>query len=374
MTRWSGLTWDHPRGVDALVAATTQADAPCPIDWDTQPLEGFESASIAENAQAYDLLVIDHPHVGEAVEEGVLRPLGEVFTAEELEIWRADSVGPSFASYDFAGEQWALPLDVATQVGVVADPTLPTPSTWDEAVQLAAQVPSTMPTSGPHLFLTLCAIAVSHGHRPGEDGRFLPADVVDEAVRLLTLLTGAGPFPDRHNPIDVLEAMSRDDGPMYCAHTFGYVNYTRTDRERPLRFVDAPIGRSGRRGSVLGGTGIALSRRCVVDDTLLNHLRWLMSERAQTGFVPRYAGQPSAITAWESAAVNVGTGDFYRGTRRSVEQSWVRPRVDAAVEFQTLAARAVRTAVLGQTDAARLAPTLDELYGRIPATECEVVA
>jgi len=101
-----GLTWNHPRGHDALAA--TAGDL---IVWDTQPLEGFESHQTDDLCARYDLVVLDHPHLGEAVEAGCLTPLDELF-ADEL----AASIGPTMRSYVFEGRQRALPLDAATQV------------------------------------------------------------------------------------------------------------------------------------------------------------------------------------------------------------------------------------------------------------------
>ncbi|WP_456696613.1 extracellular solute-binding protein [Aeromicrobium sp. P5_D10] len=371
MTSRSGLTWDHPRGVDALRAAACHTAAPCDIVWNVQPLEGFESAPIGENAARHDLVVLDHPHVGEALALGALRPLGEVFTEVELATWRDTTVGPSFASYEFAGEQWAVPLDAATQVSVLADPGIPAPATWAEAAALAAEVRTTLPTSGPHLFLTLCAIAVSNGHMPGSGEVFLEPAAVAEGLEILAALAPAGPGADVHNPITVLEQMSDPDGPQYCPHVYGYVNYARHDQARPLRFVDAPAGTSGRIGSVLGGTGIAVSAGCDVDDALRDHLRWLMSPQTQMDFVPRHAGQPAAVSAWESEKVNAEATDFYVATRSTIEQAWVRPRYDGAIAFQQRAADEVRRSLFDDRDPDRLARVLDALYDHRPLSAAQ---
>jgi multiple sugar transport system substrate-binding protein len=48
---FSGLTWDHPRGYDALAEAARRVNtgrAEALITWDKQPLEGFESAAITD--------------------------------------------------------------------------------------------------------------------------------------------------------------------------------------------------------------------------------------------------------------------------------------------------------------------------------------
>mgnify|MGYP004180305107 CR=1 FL=1 len=58
---WKGLTWDHPRGFNALDAASRDTNVPGSgtIAWDVQPLEGFESAPIADLCARYDLVVLD---------------------------------------------------------------------------------------------------------------------------------------------------------------------------------------------------------------------------------------------------------------------------------------------------------------------------
>src|SRR3546814_10531003 len=89
--RTRGLTWDHPRGYNALAAAAaTSAD--CELDWDKQPLEGFEAHPIADLCARYDLVVLDHPHVGEAVAAGCLQPLEAHFGADEIAALGAESI------------------------------------------------------------------------------------------------------------------------------------------------------------------------------------------------------------------------------------------------------------------------------------------
>ena len=115
---FSGLTWAHPRGYNALaVAAAQEAAAGTPvIAWSKQSLEGFESSSVADLAARFDLLVIDHPHIGELVAGKCLQPLEDLFDAAEIAAWSAQTIGPAMASYAWAGNHYALPLDVATQV------------------------------------------------------------------------------------------------------------------------------------------------------------------------------------------------------------------------------------------------------------------
>ncbi|MFY9511985.1 MAG: carbohydrate ABC transporter substrate-binding protein, partial [Rubrivivax sp.] len=112
--RLRGMTWDHPRGVDPLVACATlwQQRSGVAIDWERRSLQDFESFPVDELARRYDLIVIDHPHVGQVMRENCLRP----FDGAGLAGIADGSVGASYNSYHWQGRQWALPIDAATQV------------------------------------------------------------------------------------------------------------------------------------------------------------------------------------------------------------------------------------------------------------------
>ena len=103
VTRYRGLTWDHPRGYNALAAAAARLDEKrdgLAITWDKQPLEGFESHPIADLCARYDLVVLDHPHIGEAVAAGCLVPLEDIFDAGEIAAHRARN-------------HWAMPFKLS---------------------------------------------------------------------------------------------------------------------------------------------------------------------------------------------------------------------------------------------------------------------
>ena len=318
MSQFVGLTWDHPRGREALQAADF-AD----LTWEVQPLEGFESAPIDELASRYDLLVLDHPHLGDALATDCLRPLDELFTVEELAAWSADAVGPSARSYQLDGHTWALPLDAATQVSARRPDLLATaPTSWVDA--LALDVPVAPSLAGPHAFLSLCSIAVSLG------ADFLDRTVAAEALEILAELAAHAPEATKAlNPIGLLELMSSTDELAYVPLVYGYVNYA------PRVAFDAPPAGS-QIGSTIGGTGIAITRRSEPTPALLDHLRWLMSPATQAGFIPSNAGQPSARSAWTQL------GPFYTDTLETIEHSWVRPRFAGYIPFQTTASAIIR--------------------------------
>ena len=362
-----GITWDQPRGYAALAelerldaAADTRYGAmPAPLTWARQPLSGFESRPIADLARRYDILVIDHPGLGAA--RAALRPLDELFSPAELAGWAAAAVGPSFGSYRYTGHQWALPLDAATQVCAVRPDLMggrPPPATWHEVASLAGEIPVVLVLGGPHALLMTLAICAAQGAPPvAEAGDGSPAGgfaedaaARDAVLTALDLLTGVCAHIDAglaaSSPVDVLEAMVAEDTVACCPLVYGYVTYSEPGR-RPHRLAASgapawPPG--GRPGSVLGGTGVAVSCRVADGDigTARAHLRRLLAEPVQAGLVPQAGGQAALCAAWESDAVNAACGDFYRQTRATLDQAWVRPRFPGWTAFQDQGSAIVR--------------------------------
>ncbi|CAM5219893.1 hypothetical protein CDEF62S_00514 [Castellaniella defragrans] len=363
---FKGLTWDHPRGYDALAAAAAQ-DAGLSIQWDKQPLEGFESAGIDALAQRYNLLVIDHPHLGDALATGCLQSIDALFSASRLADWRTQSIGQSYASYGYGGRQWAIPLDAATQVaawrpGLSDDPA---PTSWTQLPAYARRNPICLSLAGPHAFLTLCSMAHAFGARIGDDQESLFEGVDFEATwELMQGLHSHSPAAwETKNPIALLHGMSTTDEVAYCPLVYGYVNYAGPATPgKPLAFMDAPAGPDGRIGSVLGGTGIALSRRCRATPALLRHLESLMAPSTQQSFIPQHHGQPSARQAWRDAALDHEYNGFYARTLRTLEEAFVRPRFAGYTGFQLDASQAVRDLLAARTGAPASLSRLQKLY------------
>ena len=362
-----GLTWDHPRGYAALAAAERDVAPPGLLHWEKQPLEGFESHPIADLAARYDLLVLDHPHIGEAAASDCLRPLDELFAPEELYGWGRATIGAAMASYRWQDRPYALPLDVATQVAVSGPAhSGEPPGDWDAVVRLSESEPVALSIAGPHAVLNFFSLVLAFGAEPVGDAFVDDTGVALEALALLGRLYRNTPaFSRSLNPIGLLEAMAAGQPIAYVPLVYGYVTYATVGPCRAaLRFAEAPRGPSGRRGSVLGGTGIALTRRARPDGPLLDHLRWLMGAAAQGDFIPRHAGQPSARAVWRDRGINDAAGEFYARTIETIETAWVRPRFDGYIAFQTAAADAIRSGLAGGIPPAALFITLRDLWRR----------
>jgi multiple sugar transport system substrate-binding protein len=362
-----GLTWDHPRGYQALDAAADLVNAKATtLLWERQPLEGFESHPIGELASRYDLLVLDHPHIGEAVALDCLMPLEAFFSNGQIEAWSKQTIGQAMASYAWQGRHWAMPLDVATQVMALRPDLVggAPPRSWAEVVALSRAKPAALSVAGPHIFLCLMSMAVAIGNPPDDSDRFLSDATFGAALALLEELYRRSPDWALHlNPIGLLEAMANGDDLALVPLVYGYVNYTRPPPDRrPIAFAEAPAGPSGRRGSILGGTGIAITKRARPDPALFDHLAWLMSTDTQRGFIPLHAGQPSHRLAWSDADVNRNSGQFYASTFSTTENAFVRPRFDGYIAFQSKAADVLRAALSERTAHARVIGDIRQLW------------
>mgnify|MGYP001827335917 CR=1 FL=1 len=339
-----GLTWDHPRGRDALVEIARRANAgrktPL-IEWTAQPLEGFESAPIAELAAARDLLVLDHPHIGEAVAENCLIPLEDLYPPDLIRAWSERSVGTAMRSYQWGGRSWALPLDVAAQVmarrpGRIGAP----PRTRDEIETVARSHPVAQSLAGPHALLTLFSLCAAENAVPGGHD-LLPNAVALPALDHMRRLYRRRPRgSEALNPIALLEAMARDELAL-CPLIFGYVTYSQPGKRR-IAFSN-PVGDG--LGGVLGGTGLAFTRRAQPSQELRDHVASLMEPGAQTGLIPSFGAQPALRAAWTDAGINARWGGFYDDTLRSVERAVLRPRFDGYVAFQSAASQRLRDAL-----------------------------
>nr|WP_314844690.1 hypothetical protein [uncultured Microbacterium sp.] len=359
MTAYVGLTWDHPRGRNALEAASGDLGGGDTVRWEVQSLEGFESAPIDELSRRYDLLVLDHPHLGDALAARSIRPIDELYSPAQVQEWTDAAVGPSIASYRMDGHLWALPLDAATQVSVRRRDLVTTaPVTWDDALALAERGLVATSLAGPHAFLSLCSIAVSFGDDPGGSAAFFDPEIGSRALDVLTRLSARAPAGTAElNPIGLLDRM-RDRGDIGCIPLiYGYVNYS-----SPIVVFDRVPASEGRLGSTIGGTGIAVTRRSEPSAALLAHLSTLLGAESQRAFIPRHDGQPGLRAAWTDPEVDAAAHGFYSRTLSTIDASWVRPRIAGYIPFQSAASALVREAVAGERPAREVLDEIDRLY------------
>lgn len=369
---FKGLTWDHPRGYRALEAAAELARANgLFISWERQPLEGFESRPIKELCDDYDLIIMDHPHIGDAVELDCLQPVNEFISPSRLKEIEAATIGPCLASYKLNGHLWALPLDAASQVMafrpdlVAREP----PRTWEEVRRFTPRAFVGFSLAGPHALVTCLSIAASLEEPPAPAHAlpFKPETLIEAYEILREIHAGSDKGALDKNPIELLDYMARENNVALCPLVFGYVNFTRPSKgAHALAFSNAPRVSPGKKpGSTLGGTGIAVSRGCEVSGRLGAHLVWLLSKDAQSQFIPEHDGQPSRRDAWNNANVNAGAHDFYAATLESMEAAYVRPRRCGFVKVQRQGSEIIRQALAEGTNGRRVIEQLTALFNKL---------
>jgi multiple sugar transport system substrate-binding protein len=377
MTVLHGMTWEHPRGYDSQVAAAAEYARLTGVEvrWEFRSLQAFADEPLERLADRYDLLVIDHPHVPLAAAEGLLAPLDGAGHDEALAALAADSVGPSHATYAHDGHQYGLATDSATQVAVRRPDLLPTvPGGWDEVLDLAEQGRVLWPAKPVDAWSTLCTLAANHG-TPVNDrpGTFLAPDDAAPVLDLMHRLAERVPeWCLGANPIEVAEALAGDaDGCWsYAPLLYGYSNYSRAGfRRHRLRYTDMPAGPKGVSGSQLGGAGVAVSARASDVGAARAYALWVASPAVQAGVYYDAGGQPGYASAWDDDRLNADSWDFFRGTRQTLEQAWVRPRTAGYIAFQDSVSPWVTAALRGELTDAELLRRAGDLAGRLLADE-----
>ncbi|MFN3824298.1 MAG: extracellular solute-binding protein [Pseudorhodobacter sp.] len=365
--RLRGMTWSDPRGYDPVVAAAREWAAIEPgvgIDWDKRSLQGFESTPVEELAATYDLMVIDHPHVGAVVAEGCLLPLDRAEDEAALLQLEAETLGQSFASYRLAGRQWALPIDAACQVQAIRPDRLAAPlQTWAAVVDAARDGRAILPLRPPHALMSFFTLAANLG----EPCRVTPGPLLprDAGLRVLAALQALADHLDpacfEMDPIAVLDALTDSDRLAVAPHTYLYAPYGRQGyRAHRIGFHDIPaFGAQGPVGSTLGGTGIAISAHTAHPEACRRFALWLASAEVQRGLYARHNGQPGNARAWGDAEVDAAVGGAYSGTRLTQEAAWVRPRHAGYMAFQEEGSSIISDALRGRTSPANALAALD---------------
>lgn len=365
-----GMTWDHPRGYDPVVATSDAYSKTHPgvtITWEKRSLQAFADRPIADMADQYDLMVIDHPHVGEVARNGLLMPFDGRGHDSDLATLARQSVGPSHASYQFEGRQWALAIDAATPVAAFRPDLLAAaPTRWRDVLDLAHADRVAFALIPINALMTFFGLARNQGCSVAEGDQLMApgeaADILDLMREIVALMD---PRCLTLDPIGVYEWMGRTaDAPAYSPFGYGYTNYSRDGYCRfPLVFADAPgIGENGPRGTVIGGTGIAVSARSKHQDIAADYAFWIASAECQKGLFCESGGQPANAIAWEDEACNAATRGFFRNTRNTLETVWLRPRYDGYMGFQDAGGEIVHACLRGDASVAETVAKLQRAY------------
>jgi multiple sugar transport system substrate-binding protein len=348
------------------------------IDWQIRSLQSFADESIATLSANYDLLVIDHPSIGEAASHEIFIPLDKLLSQEFLQDQSNNSVGASHASYHIAGHQWALAIDAAAPVAASRPDILEAngfeePATWDDMLELVR--------AGLVAFAGLPLDCLMHWYslciNEGQTPFTAAAAIVDKAVGMAALgaikelTTLCGESSLTRNPIAAYELMTTSDSYGYSPLAYGYSNYARagysiTSRS-PLLFSPPPKRLGKSLCTTLGGAGLAVSARCsgFTLDSALNYAQFVASGPVQTGLFAAGGGQPGYRGAWLDAENNRITRNFFMRTLATLDCAYVRPRHERAIEFQIRATAVMDAYLRSRLSSPEALEALNELDRRL---------
>ena len=361
MIELKGIAWNHTRGFISVAATAQRYEELHPevrITWEKRSLQAFADASMTDLAEAYDLIVMDHPHTALAATEGVLVPLDEHVPSGFLEDQAAHSVGGSHPSYRYKGSQWTLATDAAAPIAtwrpdLMKRHGLDMPHTWDDVLELARAGFVTVAAFPIDILMNSYMFCQALGEAPFTSGRGVASDEVLAAAleELRKLVALCDPACLERNPIRTAEWMSTvDDDPRaaYCPFAYGYSNYSRPGYGRHLLRAGGLVEMNGQRlRSVLGGAGLAVSAKTDHLRTGVDYACFTAAPETQRGLYFQAGGQPGHRSAWVDDEVNAASSDFFRNTLETLDEALLRPKDPAYMAFQDAATPIAHAAAAG---------------------------
>ena len=349
MITLKGMTWDHARGYDPMIATSkeySKKNSDIEILWDKRSLQAFADRPIELMAHEYDFIVIDHPHVGEASSKKLLYDFSLAKNySNQLEELSKRSVGMSHASYNFNNGQYALAIDAATPVAAYRPDLLDNiPSNIDDVILLAEKNKVLWPLNPVFCITYFNSIAANWGmpiNTP--EKHFIDKKIGIEILILMKKLTKLLPQEClKMDPIQTLDFMSENNDKIYSPMLYGYVNYSREGfRKNRIKFDDMPSfdtsSKINCKGSQIGGTGLAISAFSKNIDLALDYAFWVASKDCQSSLFYFSGGQPGHLDAWKNNQINEDSLNFFLSTLKTMEMGWVRPRYNGYMYFQDVA-------------------------------------
>lgn len=326
-----GMTWDHPRGLDCLVNSDglLQKQLQVSVEWSARSLLAFGDQHISEFYAEHDLMIIDHPHVPDAVHAGAVIALEDVASADDMALLAKTSVGASHDSYIYKGKHWALAIDTAAQVSAYRpDKTSKGLVFWEDVFAAGREGLVLWPHKPVDAFSTFATIMAQKGHALCSGSEYIDKAVAAEVLAFMIELAKVVPAQCLSmNPIEAAEYLVTTNKEHYSVCMYGYTNYSRDGfRTRPIIYDDVPSFDGLASGSQLGGAGIAISS-ATKNVELAAKVAILLSlpEIQSTTYVDA-GGQPGNLAAWKAPHANAITRNFFNNTLRTLERAWVRPR------------------------------------------------
>ncbi|NNK76189.1 MAG: extracellular solute-binding protein [Maribacter sp.] len=378
-----GIAWDHPRGYEPLVALSNrfmQSHPDLKIKWDIRSLKEFGDMPIEDLIEAYDLITIDHPYMGQAHKNELLLDLKGFICTERLAILENAYVDHCFDSYEYENHLYALPIDAAALVAAKRDDLflelgLTTPTTHEELKRCYKTIPNGYSVAWPLCptdmwcsFLTFCA---QEGGRDFIQNYEIDRGIGTRAIDQLKLHLGfLHPDSINWNPIQVLDKMAEEEEIVYAPYLFGYTNYSRKGyAKNRLSFLDSPINPMHSVSTILGGVGLAVSTTCRHKEIAVELLDYIADPDIQAEYYFQHQGQPAGLLAWQSETNNTLCNDFFNNTMTTMQNAYVRPQHPGWNQFQEQGADLIHAGIIQNIAAEAMIKDLNERYKSIVSYE-----
>ena len=374
----TGSTWGHERGYGPLKKLNSlHPDLfPADVNWDVRTLQQFADQPMNELAAKYDLIVFDHPWIGEIARKEYFYPLDDFLSKEYLDDQAKNSVGPSHKSYIWDGKIYGIQIDSAGHVSakradLLKKHGLTIPKTWSETLSFAQELAekklplvalSLDPVNIWCLFMTLAANRRLDPYSNGET--VLDPKDSAEILEFIIALAKFGPSQAFDwNPINLLDEMGSSNNLLYCPSLFGYSNYSVAGfRDYLVEFGQIPSYGFGHVGAIIGGAGIGITKSCKNPEVAAKVIEILGSPKIQRTLYQTLGGQPGHRGAWVDSEINGRTNNFFANTLENLDNGYLRPRFPGFIEIQTDCGDAMAEAVYGKTSVAHAVDAIDAIY------------
>lgn len=344
-----GMTWNHSRALPPLAACAQRFEELHPgveISWRKRTLHEFGHSSLKPLCRRYDLLIIDHPMLGDAHRDDLLLDLDGMLSPELLADLEHNSVGASFPSYRYEGRLFALPVDAAAPAAsyrpdLLARAGREVPRTWADVLSLASIGLVIMPGFHADVFLNLMALCATRGSAvPYSDEELFQPEIAARSLEQFRELTSRLPSCVWSlNPTALYELMASSGDYAYCPFAFSYSNYSRGDFAKNVLLFTNPVllDEATPVRTILGGTGIAISRHCAHPELAAEFAAFVSAAKQQRSLYALSGGQPGHRAAWLDPTLNSITHGFFENTLDCMDRAYLRPRYPGYITLQNSA-------------------------------------
>lgn len=383
-----GATWQHQRGyrpLYATAAAYSQVRPGVRIAWESfewDELLEVQRKELLANSGKYDLLMIDHPWLGEYVSKDWLIPVHDVFDAPTVREIQDDTPTKVLESYLFNGRLWALPFDASTQVfyyrrDVLENIGQQVPQDFDalqEIAQLIHNPPSMygigLPLRSFHAFDVFLSVFTAFGGQLfDEEGRWLYSSEPGEQalLTLSSMLKFSHPRSLAWGPWQSGNAIENGGTICFAPINYGYISFRSDCRQSSQVGVTMvpKVRETQKRSSVLGGVGLAVAKATAHPKECADYCKFSMDRSVIEKFIATSCWQPGRKSILTNNRWDEFSGGFFGTLMHSIEFSYLRPRFDGWQTVEVECGEVISRFLRGEISSRQVLKAMDEVGERL---------